>query len=99
GQSEDAEEKSAGAEELKDFAISNLYKIIELERKTMEVEASDLELLCRMDISLLRSDSGLKYYVKNVERGLTTCMLGWMDWSTASGDINRFASLLSAFVG
>ncbi|KAI5895966.1 uncharacterized protein SCHCODRAFT_02663843 [Schizophyllum commune H4-8] len=98
GWDEDATERKQGYEELRQFALSNLSTIMKLERKVMEGDVSDLQLLCRMDVGLLQCSSGLKYYVKNLERGLTTSMMGWMDWQVASGDINQFVNLLPAFV-
>ena len=100
------EQLSAGYAELKEFVETQVADLIDLENGQRDVQVSDLELFCRIDVGIMRSNKivegvmkpTLNYFVLEVERGLATCMWGWHDWSKTCADINTVAHLLPAWV-
>ena len=66
-------ERRAADEELHNFCLKTLNALVQRER----FPDSSLQLICRMDISLIRAADGtLNYFVNEVERGIAICLFG-----------------------
>uniref|UniRef100_D8PYF3 Uncharacterized protein n=1 Tax=Schizophyllum commune (strain H4-8 / FGSC 9210) TaxID=578458 RepID=D8PYF3_SCHCM len=87
-----------GHEELREFVLEVVQRLVGLEKKMYGRTHSDLELFCRVDIGIVCSGGAAHYFVNEVERGLATCMWGWTHWPEAVGDFKRVASRLPEFV-
>ncbi|TRM67298.1 hypothetical protein BD626DRAFT_535200 [Schizophyllum amplum] len=87
-----------GRKELEDFVLTVYRDLVAIEREALMGHISDIELMCRFDVGIMKGTDSFHYYVSEVERSPTTCMWGWYDWAGASADINTVARMMPDWI-
>ena len=76
-------EKAAAANAFKTFCTQTLNGLIDLE-ESRTGQPSDLRIFCRMDVSVIRHQSGrFRYFVSEVERSQTVALYRGLAYSDA----------------
>jgi hypothetical protein len=77
-------QREASRKQLYDFARQTYQGLIDRERVNFKSPSqSSIELICRLDVGIMRNESTGKweYFVNEVERGFLVCLFGSLEHS------------------